>query len=213
VFLPVTVDDRLPYGPDVGDDRWNHNIHLHAVVLDAVPPGAQRVLDVGCGEGMLSRDLHRAVPEVIGLDLHEPSLELARSQSSGDGITYVQGDILDHPFEPASFDVVASIAALHHMDARSGLEAMRDLVRPGGVLVVVGLARARLPQDIPWELAGAVTTRWLKLRRTYWEHSAPVVWPPPETYRGMRAIAEEVLPGVRYRRHVLWRWSLVWTRR
>lgn len=111
-----------------------------------------------------------------------------------------------------AFDVVASIAALHHMDATAGLRAMRDLVRPGGVLVVIGLARPRLPRDVPWELAGAVTTRWLKLSRTYWEHSAPIVWPPPETYDTMRAIAGQVLPGARYRRHVLWRYSLLWER-
>ncbi|HAS11708.1 MAG TPA: class I SAM-dependent methyltransferase [Acidimicrobiaceae bacterium] len=198
----------------VGDDRWNHNIHLHRVVLDAVPPGAQRALDVGCGEGMLSRDLHETVPEVVGLDLHEPSLDLARAQSDGDGITWVLGDVLDHPFEPASFDVVASIAALHHMDTVAGLEAMRDLLRPGGVLVVVGLARTRFPRDLGWQVAGAVSTRWLKLspKRTYWEHSAPIVWPPPDTYAGLRAIAERVLPGVAYRRHVLWRYSLVWTK-
>lgn len=197
----------------MADERWNHNIHLHPVVLDAVPSGAQRALDVGCGEGMLARDLHRTVPEVVGLDVHEPSLDLGRSQSDGDdGITYVLGDILDHPFEPGSFDVVASIAALHHMDATAGLEAMRDLVRPGGVLVVIGLARPRLPRDLHWELAGAVTTRWLKLSRTYWEHSAPIVWPPPETYDRMRDLAEQLLPGVRYRRHVLWRYSLVWSK-
>lgn len=196
----------------MADERWNHNIHLHPVVLDAVPAGARRALDVGCGEGMLTRDLHRVVPEVVGLDLDQPSLDLARSQSADDGTTYVRGDILDHPFEPGSFDVVASIAALHHLDAVAGLEAMRDLVRPGGVLAVVGLARPRLPRDLHWELAGAATTRWLKLRRTYWEHSAPIVWPPPETYDGMRAIAERVLPGVTYRRHVLWRYWLVWHR-
>ena len=196
----------------MADERWNHNIHLHRVVLDAVRAGAQRALDVGCGEGMLSRDLHEIIPEVVGLDLHEPSLDLARAQSGGDGITYVLGDVLDHPFEPASFDVVASIAALHHMDAVAGLEAMRDLVRPGGVLVVVGLARSRFPRDLPWELAGAVSTRWLKRSRTYWEHSAPIVWPPPETFTGMRAIAGTVLPGVQHRRHVLWRYSLVWAK-
>lgn len=195
------------------DDRWNHNIHLHPVVLEAVPAGAQRALDVGCGEGMLSRDLRRTVPEVVGLDRHQPSLELGRAQPAGEDITYVLGDIRDHPFDAGSFDVVASIATLHHMDAVAGLEAMRDLVRPGGVLVVIGLAMPRLPRDLPWELAGAVTTRWLKLRRTYWEHTAPIVWPPPETYDSMRAIAARLLPGVTYRRHVLWRYSLVWHRR
>ncbi len=161
---------------------------------------------------MLARELRTLVPEVVGLDLHQPSLALARSQSDGGGTGYLLGDVRRAPFGAGSFDVVASIATLHHLDATAGLEAMRDLVRPGGVLVVVGLARSRLPRDIPWELAGAVTTRWLKVSRTYWEHSAPVVWPPPETYDGMRAIAERTLPGCRFRRHVLWRYSLSWTK-
>jgi hypothetical protein len=88
---------------------------------------------------------------------------------------------------------------------------MADLLRPGGVLVVVGVARSQ-PADLHRELAAFVAHRWLRMRRTLWEHSSPVVWPPPETYAGMRRLAEEVLPGVRYRRHVLWRYSLVWTK-
>lgn len=191
-------------------DRWNHNIHLHRVVLDAVPAGARRALDVGCGEGMLARELAERVPEVVGIDLDEPSVRLAREH--GGLPTYVHGDVLVHPFEPASFDVVASVAALHHLDARAGLRRFAELVRPGGVVAVVGLARSELPKDLPWELAGAVTTRAIKLRRTYWEHSAPTVWPPPETYQGMRAIVEEELPGATFRRHVLWRYWLRWTK-
>jgi hypothetical protein len=37
-----------------------------------------------------------------------------------------------------------------------------------------------------------------------------MVWPPPETYGGMRALARELLPGARFRRHLLWRYSLIW---
>ncbi|GAA0991221.1 hypothetical protein GCM10009555_078180 [Acrocarpospora macrocephala] len=40
--------------------RWNHNIHYHPRILRAIPEGAQRALDVGCGEGMLARELDRA---------------------------------------------------------------------------------------------------------------------------------------------------------
>ena len=39
-----------------------------------------------------------------------------------------------------------------------------------------------------------------------------VVWPPPLTYRDMRQLADRVLPGARYRRHLYWRYSLVWTK-
>ncbi len=190
---------------------WNHNIHHHPIVLDAVPEGARTALDVGCGEGILTRELAAEVPEVVGIDLDQPSIELARCTPQG-GVSYVIGDVLTHPFEPASFDLVASIAALHHMDAATGLARLKALVRPGGRLVVIGLARTRLPRDLGYELAGAVTTRVLKLRRRYWEHSAPMVWPPPTTHAEIREIAERVLPGVRYRRHVLWRYSLVWSK-
>ena len=193
-------------------DGWNHNIHHHPLVLDAIPSHARRALDVGCGEGTLTRDLAERVPEVVGIDLDRPILDVARTRSSAARATYVLGDVLHHPFEPGSFDVVASIAALHHMDATTGLGRMRDLLRPGGVLVVIGLARSRLPRDLPWELAGAVSTRVHKLTKTYSEVTAPTVWPPPETYTGVRRIAEQILPGVRYRRHVLWRYSLVWTK-
>ena len=50
----------------------------------------------------------------------------------------------------------------------------------------------------------------LRLVRNYWEHTAPICWPPPLTYREVRALSERVLPGVRYRRHLLNRYSLVW---
>ena len=60
--------------------------------------------------------------------------------------------------------------------------------------------------------AAAVAHRLLKATRGYREVSAPKVWPPPETYTGMRHLAAELLPGVRYRRHLPWRYSLVWTR-
>ena len=49
-------------------------------------------------------------------------------------------------------------------------------------------------------------------RRGHWEHSAPMVWPPSATYRDMRSIGSRVLPGVCYRRHLLGRYSLIWTK-
>jgi SAM-dependent methyltransferase len=193
-------------------DRWNHNVHYYPLILNAVPDGARRALDVGCGEGMLARELRRRVPYVTGIDLDETSLELAEAQNANDRIRYVRGDFLTYPFEPASFDVVTTVAALHHMEVTAALGRVRDLLKPGGVLCAVGLARGQLPRDIPIEVAGAVSHRIHALTRGYWEHPSPTVWPPPETYLDIRRIAADVLPGVRFRRHVLWRYSLTWTK-
>lgn len=192
------------------DERWNHNIHYHPRILEAVPEGARTALDVGCGEGMLARSLRRTVPEVTGIDLDEPSIGQAREQR-GD-VEYIRGDFLEHLFEPASFDVVASVATLHHVDATTGLTRMRDLVRPGGVLAVVGLARNELPRDLPFVLSATLAGYAYQARKGYWEHPSPTVWPPPVTFRGMRDLAAEILPGAEFRRHLLWRYSIVWRR-
>jgi len=133
--------------------RWNHNLHYHSLLLEAVPR---------------------------------------------------------HPFEPASFDAVVSVATLHHLGTEAGPLRLRELVRPGGVLAIVGLASSELPRDLAREIAAAIATRPHKLRRGYWEHSAPKVWNTPDSYREVRRISEHCLPGVTYRRHLLWRFSLVW---
>jgi SAM-dependent methyltransferase len=195
----------------VSDDRWNHNIHYHPLVVGAIPPECGRALDVGCGEGLLARELGRRIPHVIGIDLHVPSLERARSHRVP-GVEYVLGDVIAHPFEPASFDLVAAVAALHHMDTVRGLERMVGLLRPGGVLVVIGLARSERLRDLAIDAAAVVASRIRRLRRGYWPHSSPTVWPPADSYADVRALAAEVLPGVRYRRLLYFRYSLVWTR-
>ena len=192
--------------------RWNHNLHYHRVILAAVPDGARRSLDVGCGVGMLARDLRRIVPHVKGIDRDAASIAVARREDDGTGVEYVVGDFMTTPFEPGSFDHIASIAALHHMDAGAALERMRQLLAPGGTLAIVGLARPRYPADLPFAVAGAVGHRVLRLRNGYWEDSAPRLWPPPDTFKQTRRVARSVLPGVRYRRRLLWRYSLVWTK-
>jgi len=193
--------------------RWNHNVHHHPLILATAPPGCRRALDVGCGEGELTRALRSVSERVVGIDLDARSIEAARARG-GEGIEYVLGDFLAHPFEAASFDLVVSVAALHHMDAAAGLERMAWLVRPGGTLVVIGLARSRGLRDFAYDAAGMVATRVHShlLGKGYWEHDAPKVWPPPVDHAEMRAIATRLLPGVAYRRHVLFRYSLVWRR-
>jgi hypothetical protein len=109
--------------------------------------------------------------------------------------------------------MITSVAALHHMDARAALNRMSQLLAPGGRLAIVGLARSRLPADLPWEAAAVIAHRGYQLTRTYREQSAPVVWPPPHTYAQMHALARQMLPAAQYRRHhLLWRYSLIWTK-
>jgi SAM-dependent methyltransferase len=191
--------------------RWNHNTHYYPLILAEVPAGCERALDVGCGEGMLARQLAGRARSVVGIDQDAASVELANRQSPGGQVEVICGDFLAHPFPPESFGVISCVAALHHMDAAAALGRMRELLAPGGTLVINGVARNEV-RDLPWELPAMVANLGYRARYGYWQHPSPVLWPPPHTYRQIRVLAAATLPGVRYRRHLLWRYSLVWSK-
>lgn len=191
-------------------DRWNHNVHYHPLVLRAVPAHARTALDVGTGDGLLAAELRERVPHVVGLDLDQDVLGRARAEVAD--VAWVRGDATAAPFPPASFDVVTSVATVHHLpDLTAGLRHLASLVAPGGVLAIVGLARSTGWRDAPWEVAGVVQHQVLRRTRTYWEHTAPTLWPPPHTYAEVRAAVRQSLPGARWRRLAMWRYAVTWT--
>jgi SAM-dependent methyltransferase len=204
----------LGYASDMVPERlWNVNIQYHELLLKAVPDGAARVLDVGCGDGVLCAQLVEAgVRHVVGLDADAGVLERARARYAGLSIEWVHGDVFDSSLATAGeFDAVFSVATLHHMDAARALARFAELVRPGGMVAVVGLAATNW-WDLPYAAIGHGARIILCHLREHWEHSAPTVWPPPVTYGEMKRIARRVLPGSRYRRLLLGRYSLIWTK-
>jgi SAM-dependent methyltransferase len=198
-------------------ERWTHNGHYHQVILDAIPAGCATALDVGCGTGALTRRLSAAGLRVTGLDRDEPCIRVARAHPGAAGLGYLVGDIGRAPLQPGSFDLVTSVAMLHHMDAALALKRMSGLLRPGGVLAIVGLARDRTPADFGWAVPASAGTQLHRLadasrHRLPPPHQPPLVWPPPLSFGQMRRLAERLLPGVRYRRHLYWRYSLIWAK-
>lgn len=179
-------------------------------MLEQLPAQAHAVLDVGCGDGDLLCELAARVPQAVGIDADAATA--ARARAACPPATVLHGDFLSQTFEPESFDLVCSVAALHHMDAAQALRRMAALTRPGGVVVVIGLARSRYPRDLPLEAVSTVATQCSRLVRGYRDVVAPTVWPPALTYDDCRALAEQELPGARYRRRLYWRYSVVWAK-
>jgi SAM-dependent methyltransferase len=195
----------------VVDGIWNHNIHHSPVLLRAVPHGCRRALDVGCGQGFLLPGLAARADHVVGIDRDAPSLAEAAERVTGlPGVELVAGDAMTYEFEEP-FDAVVSVAVLHHLPLVAGLERLAALTRPGGVVGVVGLANSRGPRDLLMDAVGAVDTRVRRLRRPHTMVAAPIS-DPVETYAQVREAARSVLPGARFRRHPLFRYSLVWTK-
>jgi SAM-dependent methyltransferase len=188
--------------------RWNSNLHAFDALLQTLPSGLGRGLDVGCGEGETARRLRGRVGAVVGIDPDEPSIAEARLHE--DDITYVVGSLDDPDLEPASFDVVAAVAMLHHVDHADGLRRLAALVAPGGHLLVVGLAKSRGLAELRRDAIDAVTVRRHTLRKGVWETPAPKVWPPPMSYAESEQASLDVLPDATFRRVPYFRYALTW---
>lgn len=76
---------------------------------------------------------------------------------------------------------------------------------------MVGFAQPSGLTDRSLELAGAVRKRACQLQGRYWEHDAPVLWPPPLTSRQMAELGSIELPGSTFRRLMTNRYALFWT--
>jgi len=97
-------------------------------------PAGTKFLDIGCGAGLLTNDLAARGHEVFGVDLSEKSLAVAGRQDKTASVRYLQCDAASLPFENESFDAVAAMDLLEHVDDPVLIvrEAARVL-RPGGL--------------------------------------------------------------------------------
>ncbi|MCL3994587.1 class I SAM-dependent methyltransferase [Streptomyces lavenduligriseus] len=190
---------------------WNTNVARHPGILRVVPGGCGDALDVGCGDGLLARKLTGRAERVTGIDKSPRMIAHARELAVGDPrLTFVEGDFLTADLPDEGYDFICSVTAIHHMDLEAALVRMRALLRPGGTLVVVGLAREESPAEWAATIAAAPVVRITKVLRRAREPEGMPVAVPRMSYGQVRAAARRLLPGVRYRRHVLRRYSLTW---
>jgi ubiquinone/menaquinone biosynthesis C-methylase UbiE len=187
---------------------WNHNVHYQPVILNAVPPGCQTALDVGCGDGLLAGRLAERCAKVTAIDRDPGMIAKARAQHP-DGITFIEADFLTHRFPAESFDFVCANTSLHHMDFTAALTAMARLLRSGGRLAVVGLAASKSIGDFLPDIPGIPVDLFYRAIYRRGGSGAPIM-DPDHSWGEARAAAAAALPGVRYRRHLLWRYSLLW---
>jgi 2-polyprenyl-3-methyl-5-hydroxy-6-metoxy-1,4-benzoquinol methylase len=106
----------------------------------AVSHRANRVLDFGCGTGLLSYALAAAGKEVVAIDLNFAPLTLVKEKIAfPNSITFVEGDLLSHDVGTQPFDLIIALDVLEHIsDRRPYIEKFAKLLAPNGAILVSG---------------------------------------------------------------------------
>lgn len=195
------------------DSYWNHNTAFHKfIVADAKTRGG-RVLDIGCGEGLLVQRLLPIAEHVVGIDPDENAIMQSRKRL-GDAkhATLIHGDFLDMPAPPRDerFQTITCVAVLHHMDLEKALAKMREFLAPGGRLIIVGLAANKSFLDYFLSVLLSVPIRIMD-----WFHGGVTevnvkIAPPKESLAEIKQAASRILPGVSVKRRLYYRYVLTW---
>ncbi|MCB1646191.1 MAG: bifunctional 2-polyprenyl-6-hydroxyphenol methylase/3-demethylubiquinol 3-O-methyltransferase UbiG [Pseudomonadales bacterium] len=130
-----------------GDFKPLHKINplRTSYIADRVVLDGSRVLDIGCGGGILTEALAQAGASVTGIDMAPRPLEVARlhRHESGLSIEYLQTTVEDYAADHAGeFDAVTCLEMLEHVpDPGSVISACRQLLKPEGHLFLSTINR------------------------------------------------------------------------
>ncbi|MGW7259911.1 class I SAM-dependent methyltransferase [Streptomyces sp. NPDC054834] len=200
---------------------FDHNEHYHPLLLREVPEKGGRALDVGCGAGRFAEALALRGFNVDAVDRDAETVAAARRlhrEDAGAGRLHFRcADITRTPPRPATYDVISCIASLHHMPFAT-LATLRDALRPGGVLLVLGCYREQTLTDRLMSMAGVAVNaaygavaavRDAVTRTAPSPHPAPPTMQPVMTLKEVTQGARELVPGSEIRRLPLWRYLLI----
>ena len=116
--------------------RWSRQLSPRFVKFAGIADG-ERVLDVGCGTGSLTRVMlvSADAKNIVGIDLADVYLESARQTIRDPRVDFKAGDATSLPFADKSFDRAFAMLVLHFVpDAKKAVSEMRRVVHPGGVV-------------------------------------------------------------------------------
>ncbi len=163
------------------------------------PLAGLRVLDVGCGGGLICEPLARMGARVTGLDPAPETVEAARRHATGQGleIDYRTGPVEAlAAAEAKAFDAVTCLEVVEHVpDPAAFLKACAELLRPGGLMLLSTLNRT-LKAYLLAIVGAEYVLRWLPVGTHQWERFVT----PDELARYLAAagLGAPVLKGLVY---------------
>ncbi len=111
----------------------------HEFFLENLPRRRRRVLDLGCGTGLLAQELSKHFDSVLAIDISEPMLAVARAKRSAANIEYRLADAATVELE-GEFDAIVSHTTFHHIaDVAGAITRFKSVLARRGRFLIIDL--------------------------------------------------------------------------
>jgi ubiquinone/menaquinone biosynthesis C-methylase UbiE len=127
-------------------NRYRQSIEKYLAAQKMDLPERFRVLDAGCGTGVLTSAMYGTGMrpfQTVAFDLSMNSLDVARKEFVNDkkivhnAVKYVQGNVLSLPFADASFDLILTCGVLEYVPIEEGFTEISRVLKPSGYVIFV----------------------------------------------------------------------------
>ncbi len=189
---------------------WNHNTAYYGWIKKNTA-NCRDILDVGCGDGSLVRYLEDSRRSISGIDIDEGCIKRALGEYGTANTNYICGDFETYNFGK-EFDAVIFVASIHHMDMAAALNKAKAILKPGGMILIVGLAKPSNPLDWLVEALRVVPCVVISKVR-HMQSSEDGGIPVSYDFQGMnevREIADSLLPSSKIKYGLYYRYLLNW---
>jgi ubiquinone/menaquinone biosynthesis C-methylase UbiE len=218
---PESIQSDFDLIASLSDETtWDHNAHYHGHLLGQMPERCGQILEIGCGTGEFSRLLAERAGKVLAIDLSTQMIRLAQERSRfHPNIDFVKGDVMTYQFPDNRFDCIATITTLHHLPIEFIMRKVRKALKPGGIFVCLDLYQRSNLRDLVFDGVAYPANLFLRLiktgrprpsrevREAYAEHGKTDTY---LTLPQIKQICADTLPGAIVRRHLFWRYSIIW---
>lgn len=205
-------------------DFVNALLNDYSFFLSNMSRKKARALDIGCGSGLLVEKLASYYNEVVGIDISNQMLDLARSKRQLTNTVYLNMDARQLDFH-VKFDLIVSRTTFHHLDDIPGVvQQMKALLNEGGKIVILdnvskveapptyvyilGAFQEFIPHCFRYGRKNAVRIFKHNTSRPWLEHLASDKYLSEQKYHD---IYGKLLPGCEFHR-MGWAMGIVWTK-
>ena len=168
---------------------FHRELIIPGVAKMLAPEKGEKILDLGCGQGVLSRELAKSGASVLGIDLSNRLIKIAQGRSKG--IKDLEFRVLDashlRGIDDKSFDAVVSVLAIQNMDPLGKViaESARTLKLGGQMVLVLNHPCFRIARQSGWGFDDKRQLQYRRIDRYMSEMKIPIQMHPgsrPDVY-------------------------------